>query len=326
MKKLSIGGALILGSLFAALPAAAQQCSELEYRIWRQNAAPEWYSHGETLEVKSGEEVHIYIHQRGRTATSRYSAAAEIGYPANFGGREDSRKVREHIRMSAQNGDDKRSGRIRLVAEAPGSTRLGYRITGVKSPGDINRINRACRTGLLNVTVLGRGGNRPTPAPGPNPNPGAVTPGDAANELVDLLYRGLLRRERQASDPDSFVRDALQFGKSGLERIAETMTVSDEFRYQALKRVEARRGSRGDLGDLRSALLDEIYRDLYGYLTPNRDDRQADLDDLDRCLSNDRGGQEACGRLGRNLIDSSLFYEQNQRLIDGLRPDPRRRR
>ncbi|MEM8995775.1 MAG: hypothetical protein AAGF23_13395 [Acidobacteriota bacterium] len=325
MKKLSMMGALVLGSLFAALPAAAQQCSALEYRIWRPNASPEWYGHGETLEIRSGEDVHIYIHQRGRTATSRYSASAEIGYPANFGGREDSRRVREHVRMSAQNGDDKRSGRIRLVAEAPGSTRLGYRITGFKPPGDMSRIGRGCQTGFLDIAVLGRGGNRPTPGPGPKPG-GAVTPGDAANELVDLLYRGLLRRERQASDPNDFVRQALQFGKSGLERIAETMTVSDEFRYQALRRVEDRRGAGGDLADLRSALLDEIYRDLYGYLTPSRDDRRADLEDLDRCLSNDRDSTEACGRLGRNLIDSSLFYEQNRRLIDGLSLDRRQRR
>lgn len=323
MKKLSIYGAFLMCGLFAALPALAQQCSELEFRLWRKDQGPTWYSHGETLEVKPGEEVHLYIHQRGRSANSHYTTSADVGYPANFGGREDSRRVREHIRMSAQNGEDKRSGRIRFVAEKPGNTRLGYRITGVKSPGDLNRIGRDCRTGLVNITVLGRTSR---PAPGPSPRPGGVTPGDAANELVDILYRGLLRRERQASDPDTFVRQTLQFGKNGLEKIAETMLASDEFRYEALKRVDSRRGSRGDLESLRSSLLDGMYRDLYGYLTPDRRDREADLDDLELCLSDSRGGYEACGRLGRNLIDSSLFYEQNQELIDGLSFDDRRRR
>lgn len=313
---------LILG-LILALPASAQNCSNVEFRIWRADQAASWYGPGDTIEVYSGEEVHLYIHQASGSG-SHYSTAADIGYPANFGMRDDSRRVRQHLRMSAQNGDDKRSGRIRLVAEQLGTARLGYRITGVKSPGDIGRFARQCRTGAVNFEVIARPAPPPPPTRPAPPPPGYVTPGDAATGLVELLYRGLLRRERVASDPDDFVRQVVQFGKAGLERIAETMTVSPEFRYEALKRTEAAHGAgRGGLQRLRRQLLDDIYRDLYGYLTPTRENREADLADLDRCLSDDRGAEQACSRLGRNLIDSDLFYEQHRQLIDSL---PRTRR
>ena len=128
--------------------------------------------------------------------------------------------------------------------------------------------------------------------------------------------RWLLRRDRVASDPDAFVRDVMRDGRRGLERIAETMTVSEEFRYQALRRIEQERGGSRSLDRLREALLDSIYRDLYGYLTPQRADRDADLEDLDVCLSSDRDSERACSTLGRNLVASSLFYEQHGGLID----------
>ena len=323
MKHFKIASAFLILGLFTALPALAQHCPNVEFRLWRADGNHAWYGYGDTLEVTSGEEVHLYIHQASGSG-SHYSTSAEIGYPASFGMRDDSRRVRQHLRMSAQKDKDKRDGRVIINAEQAGNTRLGYRITGVKSPGQLGRFARQCQTGAINFVVRDRAANKPT-RPAPPTSPGYTTPGDAATELVELLYRGLLRRERVRSDPDDFIRQVVQLGKGGLERIAETMTVSPEFRYEALKRTEEAHGSRGGLERLRRQLLDDIYRDLYGYLTPTREHREGDMIDLDRCLSSDRNAEQACSRLGRNLIDSDLFYEQHRELIDSL-PSTRRNR
>ena len=145
----------------------------------------------------------------------------------------------------------------------------------------------------------------------------------AADDLVRVLYRGILRRERAGDVEPSFVDLTLDRSLDGLGQVAETMTLSEEFRYRALERTEQEHGRGYSLDELRELLLQDIYRSLYGYVEPSRRERQEDLRALDICLSDKRRSREACGDLGHNLVRNHLFYERHRDKVDALRRGPR---
>ncbi|MEM6794541.1 MAG: hypothetical protein AAF725_11210 [Acidobacteriota bacterium] len=318
--------ALSLSGLSAGA-ALAQDCSEVQYRLWRKGAEASWYTPGETLQVTSGEEVHLYIHTLAR-GSNRYSTSAEIGYPGAFGFGGKARDVLRHLRMKAQNADDRRSGRVVITAQEPGTARLGYRIEAVKPPGNLSRVPAGCRQGVVTFAVssVDRPAPAPAPAPAPTPAPSRGTSRDAAAELVGLLFEGILRRPLGAGTAEGYVDSVLRDGLRGVEDVATRLTTSDEFRYEVLRRVEEERGRSRDLDRLRETLLDSMYRDLYGYVTPSRADRDDDLEDLDICLSNERDSERACASLGRNLVASDLFVERHEDLLDRVERRTRRRR
>lgn len=313
-----------LAFFFAALPAVAQNCGNVSYRLWTKDGDTTWYRLGDTVEIESGREGHIYVHVDSRSK-SPYSTRAEIGYPEKFGLSGRSTDVVRHVRMQAQNGEDRSSGRIRFDAAQPGTTQLGFRIEGVKSPGDLGLVAQRCRTGAIPIHVVARGGQGGGPGGGQGGGQGQPATGPA-EELVSRLYRGLLRRRDAGRLDQGFVQQVRRDARNGVLEVADTMVRSEEFRRDALRRTEEAHG-RNSLDELRRLLLGDVYRDLYGYAEPDRQGRDDDMRDLEDCLSG-RPGNEACSRLGRELVNRRLFYENNQNLIDALsspgRPGRRR--
>lgn len=287
-------------------PAQAEHCDTMKLRLW-QKSGETWYEHGETVEIRAGQEGHLYLHVKGRGPTP-YTARAEIGYPGSFGFGGDPHQIKRHVRMERQNDDDRRLGRVRFRAQEPGTVHLGYRVDGVKDPGDLRDLPRRCRTDRVAIRVIGdrHDDDRPTTRSAPR-------------EVVELLYRSLLRRERHGEDARSFVDTVRRQGSRGIAEVAESLLTSSEFRREALDRVQRDRPTRGrGLGELREKLLYEIYRDLYGSLEPSSREMDEDLEDLDICLSTDRDSRESCARLGRNLVNHDLFYERHDDLLRDL--------
>ena len=321
---LAIG--LAAAGLLAALagPASARTCNDLEFRLWQKKGVS-WYGPNEKITIRSGEEGHIYLHVRNPNG-GHYSLSANIGYPHNFGLDGDARRVREHVRMEAQSNEDKRMGRIRLHAEKPGVTWLGYRVTGGNQGNKTKTLPAKCNTGPIRIEVLGRGGgNGGGGGDDGRPGDGQGTARAAAVDLVELLYDGLLRRPRHGGDSEAFVDQVYRDVRSGSLYVASEMLKSDEFRYEALRRTESRHGRRSN-DELQRLLLDDIYRDLYGRETPPRNEYEEDRRDLEDCLNSRRGGRDACERLGNNLVGNRLFYEEHGDLIDAIDDGDRRNR
>ena len=291
--------------------AADQRCSgEVKYRLWQEDNVG-WYEFGETVEILEGEEGHLYLHVRSGGPTP-YSTSADIGYPAALGMGGDSHKVRRHVKMQAQDNRDRRAGRVIFTAQEPGTVYLGYELVGVKTPGKLHNVPGNCRRGRVAIRVLPRRGGH-----GPVHDPHEAQA--SALQVVESLYRGILRRERHGEDPWEFVDQVDREGRRGVEEVARQLLVSSEFRYQALRRTEQQRAERSrNLEQLREWLLFDIYRDLYGLLEPNRQDVDEDLRDLDTCLSSDRYAEEACTQLSRNLVTHRLFYENHRDLLEDL--------
>lgn len=322
--------ALCLGA--GAAQAQSNACNDISYRLW-QAGTNTWFNYNEPVVIKPGTEGHLYVQVEGQKGNP-YKTRATIGYPGDFGFSGRARDVVRHVRMSAQNAEDRAEGRIRFFAEQPGTVDLGYRLDGVHPPGELRTVARRCQVDRVRIQV-GRGagqrgdrrGDRPSERPAERPSGTRLSDREAAaDDLVRLLYRGILRRERAGNIEPSFVDQVLNRGLDGLGMVAETMTLSEEFRYQALERTEAEHGKGHDLADLRDLLLTDIYRSLYGYVEPSRRDREEDLRYLDGCLSGSRRSAEACGRLGNSLLRSGLFYERHQEKIDYVRRGPYSRR
>lgn len=290
-----------------ASSASAADCPAVKYRLWQKDGFS-WYDHGETVEIEQGTEGHLYLHVRGKGPTP-YSTSAEIGYPSAFKLGGDSYRVREHLRMNQQNAEDLRAGRIRFTAEKPGTVHLGYELKSAKPPGDLGVLRRGCRVDRVAIRVLGDGpvaGDRDD-----DRDDREAAPQAAAREIVEVLYRGLLRRERHGEDSRSFVDQVERNGRRGIEAVAESIMTSSEFRYKALERTEDQRAERSrDLAELRQWLLQDMYRDLYGHLEPSSREVEDDLEDLDACLSSERYSEEACSRLASNLVTHRLFEER----------------
>ena len=281
----------------------------MSYRLWTRGADEVRYRLGETVEIESGREGHIYLHVDSRSKDP-YSTSAEVGYPEKYGLRGRATVVVRHVRMEAQSGEDRSAGRIRFNAVEPGTTQLGFRLVGVRSPGRLDLVANGCRTGAIPIRVLPRGGQADPPADEEEP---AVS---AAEELVGVLFTALLRRADVGRADQEFVRWVRRDSREGLLRVADTMVSSDEFRSNALRRTDDTHG-RNNLGKLRQLLLGDMYRDLYGYSEPDRQGREDDLLDLEDCLSG-RPGNEACSRLGRELVNRRLFYDYHRDAIDAL--------
>ena len=217
--------AAVFAFLIAAAAPASAQCDIVRFRLWQPGGEVTWYEHSDFVKITTGSEGHIYIHSRGGRADGHYSTRARIGYPGELGLDGKARSVRQHVRMKAQNGEDRRSGRIRFVAEQPGQTWLGYQIEGVASPAKLDDIPGRCRKGALRIEVQAA---EPPPGGG-DPDPGTPPPVtvSAAEELVGILYSSILRRDRHAGDPDAFVGRVRRDVREGSMEIAAELTTSE---------------------------------------------------------------------------------------------------
>jgi hypothetical protein len=309
--------ALFLLLLVTALPAIADPCrGHLVFRSWSQDRGEASFEVGQAVEAQAGENVHLYLFARAKGATS-YPTVATIGYPNEFGFKESMAQVLPHVRMEAQNEEDKGTGRIRFRAEAPGETALGFLIEDVVKPGRIDQLPQACRKGRVRVSVVA-----PPPPPAPVAPGPALSAEDAARQLVSLLYTGLLRRAGARQLDESFVVEVQQRHHEGLRKVAEIMLESQEFRTDALTRTRERYPRIKDPGRLRESLLLDIYRSLYGPADPPRGKLEEDLEDLDLCFSGKTWQIETCGRLGRRLVTSPLFDQRQRAALDALATAP----
>jgi len=152
--KFSLGRLLAVAALlFVAAAHEAQACQgQVYFRLW-QDGEEWWYDVGEEIEIYAGTEAHVYVHVQGR-GENTYTTSARIGYPEEFGFRGDARVVEKSVRMKAQNNDDRNNGRIRFTTDQVNLVYLGYEITGVASPGQLNNVPGNCRVGYIPIRVI----------------------------------------------------------------------------------------------------------------------------------------------------------------------------
>ncbi len=315
-------GILLSLTLLAAAPLEAADC-QTRYRIW-QDGNNTFYKYGEVIVLGVGDKVDLYIHAYPSRSEHPYSASADIGAPTAFGvGRHQPQDVSRVLKLGKH---DPRKGKISLTAAAAGRTGLGYQITGVVSPGALDKIPRGCRIGEVKITVRGASaGKGPGQRPGPAPTVGSAN--DATHALIQQLYTGILRRgAAEARDyPDSFFDQVQRSGVQGLISIAETMCSSPEFRQTSLTRTSealaktgvATRGLSRQV--IESQLLTDIYSSLYGPgSVPYANAQRRMAGDLSSCISG-RAGNEACKRLGRDLLTQPQYQGHNRDLLQYLR-------
>lgn len=298
--------------LLASPPISPCQ-NQLSFRLWQETGellTPQ----GNDIEVPSGVHAHLYIQVKG--PDDKYlGATATIGYPGEFGFGGTAKEVLRHVRMEAQDAADRQYGRIRFTALAEGGAYLGYRIDDIDSPGQLSQLPAACRTGQVMIRVL--------PPKVVAPVVQAMPPREAAEQLVVLLYYGILRRRIVDQFDQGYVEVVMKQGRTGVELIAETLFESNEFRESAFRRAEERHGppKRGGKS-LTELLLGDMYSALYGRARPPQAQIQRELEDLDICLKGKAWHVETCGRLGRSLVASPLFYDQHKDLVDALVSPP----
>lgn len=313
----------VLCVLPAVLP--AQSCDEVRFRLWQKDDDTTFVEHGEAVEIVAGESGHVYVHVSGAAEgrSSHYSTRAAIGYPGHLGMEKSDRRHRpgeiaQHLTIKPQNASDRDAGRLRLEAEAPGDTVLGYRIEGVKSPGRLEMVAPHCREGVIPIRVTEKDAVEDGEPDDGEPESDRRT---AARELTAELMTAFLRRDVDEA-AESFVEEILDYGRDGILSVAGRIASSREFRTRALERTDEahdadrrQKRHRPSLADLRVQLLEDVYRDLYGYVEPSRDEKDADLRDLELCLD---GTVDACERLGREIVARRAFYDRHRELLDRL--------
>ncbi|MEL7059017.1 MAG: hypothetical protein AAGN46_03210 [Acidobacteriota bacterium] len=340
-------GLLLLAAL-APATATAQSCDRVHYRLWK-DGNERWFEHGETVEIVSGTSADLYIHvDRGSRVPA--STGALVAYPKALGfSGTRSLDVVKHVRMREQTAQDRSQGKISFRADQVGSTRIAYRIERING-GQVTELPGACRTDQIEMRVVssaaalsGRRGSGVTQR-----RPGASLDDDIVGRqrpdrsrrggryddddrsrysrgdrvafvLVEDLYVGLLRRDEPGTVHLPYVDHVLEVGRSGLEDVAGELLKSTEFHREAIPRTPWAARSSGAEAD---RLLEAIYSDLYGPDRPSGKDWRADLRDLEACLD---GRDRACEVLGRNLVDTRLYEERNERELDLLDRVDRRR-
>lgn len=316
---------LTLGAFaLLASPQESLACDgQVFIRLWQPGGQETWYDAEEEVQIRSGQEGHIYVHVKGR-GQQPYSTAARIGYPEEFGYQGDAREVERSVKMDAQTGDDRRYGRIRFRANQQNLVYIGYEITGVASPGTLNAVPSDCRVGYIPIRVTGNqnsgggrgeGGGRGNGGGGGRGDGGGRNSAsrEAAENLVGYLYVGILRRDEPGDLHEEYIRMTERRGLEGLQEVAAAMFKSREFQDQALRRE----GGSGDRGERIDALLWAIYESVYfeGAEPPARRAEQ-DYDLLYECLA-DRN-ERACEKMGYSLINNPLYREGNAEDLDAL--------
>ena len=317
------GSFLLVCTLFVIAAGPLEAQCQTRYRIW-QDGNNTFYKYGEEIVLGVGEKADLYIHAYPSRSEHPYSASADIGAPTAFGvGRHRPQDVSRVLKLGNH---DSRKGKISFTTVAAGRTGLGYQITAVVRPGTLDKISRKCRIGEVKITVRGASASQ---RPGHPPQPAAPvgSANDAAHALITQLFTGILRRSaaESADYPDSFFDQVQRDGLQGLISIAETMTVSPEFRQTALKRTSealARSGvaTRGLSRDvLMNQLLTDMFNSLYGSgSVPYADAQRRMASYLSDCLQG-RQGSDSCNRLGRDLLTQPQYQRHNQDLLRYLR-------
>lgn len=122
--------------------AHAEQCRQIQFRLW-QNGENRFFESGEMASLEIGQDADLYIHVRSRTEGQPYSTAAVLDAPNG----------RALVHRS-QKGNDVSKGRLTISGKARGTASVGFRLTGVKSPGRIEDVPERCRSGSVAIEVV----------------------------------------------------------------------------------------------------------------------------------------------------------------------------
>jgi len=147
-----IASMLGLVLLLGAGTAQGANCP-LRFRVW-EGGGDAWFEPGEIVQVSATEprpRLGVYLN----VGRHNVVAEAEWGFPRDFGFKSvRAAEVAEHLRFVRQNDRDIEAGRLRFTTEAPGETRLGYRIVGVAEPGSLTQLPEACLVGEVRIEVV----------------------------------------------------------------------------------------------------------------------------------------------------------------------------
>lgn len=189
-------GLLILGSLSAAAPAAAQSCENLIFRITQ--GGYEQSSLGfQPMPILANSEGHVRAYWRSKSQAP-YTLAVRYGHPTQFGYQgENAMKVRQHFRINPQQQQQVQRGKVTFQAVRPGNTTIGFQIIGSKNPSVFQGIPQRCRSGVLTVQVQGQqqnqgnnqgnSGYNPGNPPGNNQGQVAFIGGRYSSEFGDVV-------------------------------------------------------------------------------------------------------------------------------------------
>lgn len=133
-------------------PVAEAADCPVQIRLW-VDGGDAWFDYGETVVVPTTEprpRLGVYV----KTGRHPMATTAEWSYPKDFGfSSARPAEVAEHLRFTAQSRQDIESGRLRFTTVAAGETYLGYRISAVSEPGDLEDLPATCISGEVRIEI-----------------------------------------------------------------------------------------------------------------------------------------------------------------------------
>ena len=180
--KYFVGCLVVAVSLTVSVePASARNCREIQFRLW-QDGENRFFDHGETATLDLGTDADIYLHVTSRTKGHPYSTASEFSAPTG-----------RSLGYRRQNSDDLARGRLKVSGRSEGTAQVGFKLTGVKSPGRLENVPSDCRSGHVTVRVVD---NEPPPPPPPPPSPPSrpQPPAPAESDPIALCQEEIQRQ------------------------------------------------------------------------------------------------------------------------------------
>lgn len=171
---------LILATLTMA-PADAQSCENLIFRV-TQGSYEQSFLGFQPMVVQANQEGHVRVYWRSNSPDP-FTLSARYGHPSAFGYQGESpTKVRQHFRLNQQQPQQEQRGKVTFQAMRPGSTTIGFQITGSNNGSVFPQIPQRCRSGVLTVQVQGaqqsQGNIGNQGYGGGQYNPGTTNPGN----------------------------------------------------------------------------------------------------------------------------------------------------
>lgn len=154
--------ALVLLLAILGATGAAAQCEKLIFRTTQGNQEQSFraFEPIRLLANQPGSSIRAYWDLGG---SSIATLSAQYGYPSSFGWQgDDPRKIEKHVRISPQKSNNIERAVLRFDTGRPGTTTIGFYLTGSKNAGAWKRIPQQCRTAILSFEIVPRGGGHGT--------------------------------------------------------------------------------------------------------------------------------------------------------------------
>ena len=149
---------LLVVAIMALITAVAApvlgQCQNLIFRATQGNYEQSFRGSGPIV---------LYPNQQGSLraywdlgGSNVGTLSGRYGHPSDFGYQgQNPMRVRQVFRMDQQNGQNISRAVVRYSTANPGTTTIGYQITGANNPSVYQRIPRQCLSGVLTIQVQG---------------------------------------------------------------------------------------------------------------------------------------------------------------------------